>query len=243
MRRVAIFTEGLTEQIFTREFLFRMFDASKIKFECYELLSHELRPSPYNYPNRPNVDTEIFFMIVQVHGDEGVLSAIKERERHLIEKGKYDIILGLRDMYSDAYHRMAKGVIKNSVTKRLIDSHAMQIEKMTYSDKIKICYAIMEIEAWFIGMYNLFHKIDPVLTVNYINEKLGIDLKAIDPQLSFYKPSEYFKSILSLNGKKYNKTRSDVEAICAHMDLADIDDAIRDGRCSSFAEFCREIVV
>ena len=99
MRRVAIFTEGQTELIFVREFLFRLVDPSKLSLECYELLAHNLSyvPFPYSSPS-----PEVHFLIIDAHGDKGVLSAIREREKKLIDSG-FAKIIGLRDMYCRAY--------------------------------------------------------------------------------------------------------------------------------------------
>lgn len=241
MKRIAIFTEGGAERIFVRECLLRLFDPVKISFECYELLAHNLHAAPYVYPNAPNPQTEIFFMIVDCHGDEGVLSTIKEREHNLIGKG-YDAILGLRDMYGGTYHKLAHGSIKDSVSKRLMQTHAAEIQRMSHCDRIKLYYAIMELEAWFLGMYDLFQKIDPILTTEYIKQKLGIDLKSIDPQLSFYRPSEELNSVLALCGRQYKKKEGDIEGLCAKIALKDLDDVITNNRCKSFREFRDAIV-
>jgi hypothetical protein len=241
VKRIAIFTEGKAERIFVRECLFRLFDPAKISFECYELLAHNLHAAPYVYPDVPNPHAELFFMIVDCHGDEGVLSTIKEREHNLIGRG-YDAILGLRDMYCDAYHKLAHGSIKDRVSKRLIQIHVAEIQRMNHYDKIKLYYAIMELEAWFLGMYDLFQKIDPILTTDYIEQKLGIDLKSIDPQLSFYRPSEELNSVLALCGRQYQKKESEIEGLCAKIELKDLDDVIISNRCRSFREFRDAIV-
>jgi len=242
LRRVALFTEGHTEQILVRECLLRIMDPSKLSFECYTLLAHTLKSAPYRFPpSSLNNNAEVFFMIIDAHGDEGVISAIKDRERDLIENGHYDVILGLRDMYCDAYHRLAQGTIKDSVSAQLIQSHQAIINTMTYRDRIKLHYTIMEGEAWILAMYNLFKKIDPTVTTEYIKMKLGIDLKTTDPQVTFYRPSEQLQSVLSLCGRQYKKKFSDVQAICAQIDRKDIRDAVRNGRCRSFDIFRREI--
>lgn len=237
-----MFTEGQTERILVRESLFRLFDPAKLSFECFELVAHDIQRVPYRYPNRTNPHTEVFFMLVDVHGDESVLSAIRERECNLIDKGDYDAIIGLRDMYSDAYDKLAHGVINHSVSRRLVQAHDAIIRDMTHPERIKLCYAIMEIEAWILGMYDLFQKIDPMLTADYINQRLSIDLKTIDPQVTFYKPSAQLNSILSLCGREYSKKLGEVEAICSRIEISDLDDIVRNNRCKSFGEFRLTIV-
>jgi hypothetical protein len=239
LKRIAIFAEGQTELIFIREFLFRIFDPSKLSLECFVLLAHKESPVPYKYSSP---SAEIHFMIIDAHGDRGVLSSIAEREINLIEKREYDRIIGLRDMYSEDYIKLSPDVITEVISNQIIEKHNLTIENMTYSDKIKIYFAIMEIEAWFLGMYNLFYKINSMLTLEYIKESLNIDLQVIDPQREFYKPSELVHSILELCERAYNKKEDEIESICSQMTTEDFDNARENSRCKCFADFYKEIV-
>lgn len=239
MRKVAIFTEGQTELIFVREFLFRLVDLSKLSLECWELLAHRrLFPVHYKY-SCPNPD--IHFMIVNVGGDERVLSSIKDQERSLIEKSGYERIIGIRDMYSEAYRKLSPGMINENISNQFIQSHNSTIQKMTHHTRIKLYFAIMEIEAWFLAMYNIFQRIDSILTVGYIEEKLGFDLKTSDPQKEFYKPSNQVRYVLLLSGRQYDKKESDTENITSKMELADFDTATENNRCQCFDAFYQEV--
>jgi hypothetical protein len=238
LKRIAIFTEGQTELIFIRNFLLKVLDLSKISFECHELLAHKISPVSYQYPN-PYADTH--FLILDVHGDERVMSSIKEKEKDLIENKGYERIIGLRDMHSALYAKRAHGVINDRISNMIIQSHEYTVRAMTYSDRIKLYFAIMEIEAWFLGMCNLFRKIDPILTVEYIKQKLGIDLVACDPQKDFYKPSDQINSIFQLCGRGYKKKQDEIESICSKIDSSDFDAAKENGRCKCFNDFYKAI--
>lgn len=239
MKKVAIFTEGQTELIFVRELLLRLIDPSKMRLECMELLAYRLTPVPYLHfcPN-----PELYFLIINVHGDEAVLSSIRDREKRLVEEGRYEKILGLRDMYSDAYKRLSPSAINDNVSKQLIQSHNSTIQNMTYSNRIKLHFAIMEIEAWFLAMYNIFQKIDSRLTIDNIQEKLGIDLKNIDPQTEFFRPCNQVNDIFVLCERQYSKKRGDCELICTRMELVDFDNARENGRCKNFDAFYQEVI-
>lgn len=239
MKRIAIFAEGQTELIFTRNLLLKVLDPSKISFECFELISHKPYTVPYQYSNP---SSEIHFLILNVRGDEGVLSSIKEREKNLVERNGYDRIIGLRDMYCDEYMKRSPGVINLQISNLIVKKHNQTVRDMTYSDRIKLFFAIMEIEAWFLGMYDLFRKIDSVLTVEYIKQKLGIDLKTTDPQKQFYRPSDQVNSILQLCGREYKKKQGEIECICSNIDSSDLDAARENNRCSCFNDFCKEII-
>lgn len=238
MKRIAIFTEGQTELIFIRNFLLKVLDPSKLSFECYELMSHQPSTVPYQYPNP---SAEIHFLILNVRGDEAVLSSIKEREKNLIERSGYDRIIGLRDMYCYEYVKRSPGVINNEISNLIIQRHNQTVRDMEYSDRIKLFFAVMEIEAWFLGMYNLFKKIDSILTVEYIKRELDIDLITTDPQKQFYRPSDQVNSIFQLCGREYKKKQREIESICSNMDSSDLNTAKENNRCSCLDDFCQEI--
>jgi len=238
LKKIAIFTEGQTELIFVRNFLLKVMDPSKLSFECYDLLGQKSSSVPYQYPNP---SAEIHFLILNVNSDERVLSSIKDREKNLIEKSGYEKIIGLRDMYSGEYIKRSPGVINKQISNMIIQRNNQTIRGMTYFDRIKLYFAIMEIEAWFLGMYNLFQKIDSLLTVEYIKYNLGIDLKNVDPQKEFYKPSDQVSSIFQLCGRKYKKKPHEIECICSNIDSFSLNAATENNRCMCFADFYREI--
>lgn len=99
MRKIAIFAEGQSELIFIRRLLPVIIGWENVSFKCFDLYSRQMIQTAYNYPND---NAEILFLIINVGNDETVLSAIKDRENDLINKG-YEKIIALRDMYSENY--------------------------------------------------------------------------------------------------------------------------------------------
>ncbi|MFH0846987.1 MAG: hypothetical protein V1894_02870 [Chloroflexota bacterium] len=237
MKKIAIFTEGQTELIFVRTLLKMLKAYSKLSFECFKLNAGSLAKKPYSF-SCP--DPQLHFMIIDVHNDETVLTAIRDREKGLIEKGFYEIV-GLRDLYSEAYEKRSRGVISEPVSNELIKSHKTVIKQMNYPNKIKLYYSIMEIEAWFLAMYNLFQKINSKLTVAFINQHLKVDLQSIDPQKFFFRPSKEIVRIYSLCGFDYDKSEHCIESLCSKIDRSDFLSATTNGRCSSLSSFYRQI--
>ncbi|HEG44016.1 MAG TPA: hypothetical protein ENH94_08210 [Phycisphaerales bacterium] len=178
---------------------------------------------------------------MNVANDEKVLSAVKDREKDLVQNG-YEKIIALRDMYSEAYLNRAGRMINNIITEEFINGAHETIQKMGNSDKIKMCFAIMEFEAWFLGMYNLFERLDPALTIAYIEEKLGFNLSVIDPQIEFFRPSDKVTDILRLGGRQYQKSEHDIESICSKIDIKDFSNAFEKGICMSFKDFYDEVL-
>ena len=237
MIKIALFTEGQTEQIFVRSLLFQVIDNSKLSLDCIKLHGGgEISvPFPYICP-----DPKVHFLIIDVGNDNRVLSAIGEREERLFEAG-YEKVIGLRDMYSEAYDKRSPGNIDDRLTENFIENAQIIIDDMSKPESIVLIFAIMEIEAWFLAMYNLFSKIDETLSVEFIEKQIRINLKKIDPQKDFYKPSSELKKILRLIGKEYRKSKDDSEMLCSKMELSDFATAVENNRSKAFKVFYEEM--
>lgn len=238
MRRIAIFAEGQSELIFVRCFLPLILGWDKISFECLKLVADKMNPAPFLYLNKY---AKVHFFIVNVGNDEKVLSAVKDREERLIQKG-YKKVIALRDMYSEAYCKRAGTIIDDAITVEFIKRAQETIKNMSEPNKIKMCFAIMEFEAWLLGMYNIFEKVDSALTVAYIEKNLDFKLSVIDPQVKFFKPADTVSKILKLVDWEYQKSEDDIESICSKMEKADFSKAFENGRCSSFKDFFDEVL-
>ncbi len=233
MIKIALFTEGQTELILARNLLFRVIDNSKLSFECIKLHGGREIPTRFSYA-APN--PQVHFLVINAECDNKVLSAIREREEGLFQVG-YEKIIGLRDMYSEIYDQKSPRTINESVSNEFIENTKKIIDYMSKPDRIIFIFAIMEIEAWFLAMYNLFKKIDAILSVEYIEEKIGINFKNIDPQKEFYKPSNEVNKIFQLIGRNYRKSESDTEMLCSQLELSDLNNATENNRCEAFRIF------
>lgn len=238
-QKIAIFLEGQGELIFTRNLLYHLNDPAKFSFECFKLHACSQQEVPYEYKNP---SAEVHFKIINVGNDERVLDAIAENENKLLKQGFHKII-GLRDMYSKAYRKKSKNVIDNEVTRQFIEAVTLVIAGMNNPDKINFHFSIMELEAWWLSMYNLFAKINDQLTVNFIENNLGYNLANIEPEKKFFHPSLEIDKIFQLVESNYKKHFSDVESITSNIDSQDISDATKNNRCSCFRKFCDDLTV
>jgi hypothetical protein len=193
---------------------------------------------PYGYSSP---EPEIHFLLINVQNDKGVVSAIRDREKGLMESG-FDQIIGLRDMYSEAYDKRSPGVINDSVSRQFINAAQSTIQGMQYGARIRLHFSIMEIEAWFLSMYNIFGRYNSKLSVEKIKRNLGFDLRTIDSEKEFFHPANQVKAIYALIGLKYDKKKGDIERIARKMDCQDFLDALGGGRCGCFDLFCQHLV-
>jgi hypothetical protein len=238
MRQVAIFTEGQTELIFICYLVGIEFGWDKISIRCISLGGNKSSLAGLNL-NNPHAD--VLLQIIDVGNDELVLSEIKEREKHLLESG-FHKILGLRDMYSKKYRKRVGKEISTDVIKQFVENAKRTIQQMSSPNKIFFHFAIMEVEAWFLAMWAVFERIDAILTVQYIEEKLKFRIDQIDPQVQFVNPAREVERILGLIDRKYDKTRGDVELICKKIEHSDVQAILESERCQSFKEFYNDII-
>jgi hypothetical protein len=233
MRRFAIFVEGQTELITVRELLRRKFDYF-VSIECRTLFKNgELRKAPYDF-DKPNAP--FHFQIINVGNDNAVLSRILRREKLMWSAG-FERIIGLRDMYSRAY-RDFSSQIDHKITQKFIDGANETIKSNSQCpEKIIMCFAIMEIEAWFLGMYQIFERLDTRLTVEYIKAQTGIDLDNVNPETEFFHPANQMEAIYKIAGLNYDKKKGDIEAIAKNITPEYLTDLINSGKCRSFHQF------
>jgi hypothetical protein len=235
MKRVVVFTEGQTELLFIRELLIRTINNNDLSFECLELKANRQIPFPYKL-NPPTA--KIHFLLINVGNDESVISEIKSRGGGYTNKGTE--IIGLRDMYSGIYRKHSKQIDPH-VIDMMRQSHGNIIEQMINKDLIHFYFAIMEVEAWFLAMYNIFERMDPLLTPQYIRLQLNMDLEHNDPENTYFHPASNLSQILQLAGGSYDKHLGEVLGILSHVIPTVIENLIEIGFCNSFVQFYKEI--
>ncbi len=234
----AIFVEGQTELVFVREFLLKWFEYSDIAIECYTLFSdkaHSMHPTEYAFPND---QANHYFQIVNVGGDGNVLTRMLSREQMLRNAG-FDLVVGLRDMFSEDYRKLSKSQgIVSEISQRFIGEANKQIQKRAQMpDRTQLKWAIMETEAWMLGLHACFERLDERLSVGHIAGELGFDLSQCDPENRFFHPARELKQIYELAGLQYDKTKGDINSIMGHLQRSDFKELKSGDTCASFSSF------
>ncbi len=240
MIKVAVFVEGQTELVFVREYLLKMFDYQDVWIECYTLFTdNSFNTTEYAYPNSI---AGYYFQIINVGNDNAVLARILKREQFLWNSG-FCKIFGLRDMYSRAYRdEVQDGAISEEVNIKFLKGTRQTIsERANRPDSIHFCFAIMEIEAWILGIDNLYNALDDSL-LSTITAKLGCDIKSIDPEKEFFHPSAVLTEIFRLKGMGYNKNKGDINAILGGFNKSDFLSLYANGKCASFRKLHDELL-
>lgn len=230
MKNVVVFTEGKGELIFLRRILFELAGYEQLSFDCLDLISDGFRHAPYRYfPAHPG----IYYLLVNVGTDERVLSEMLNRQQQYVSKG-YEMV-GLRDMYSQAYVKRSPE-LNLAANKFFLQKAEGEIAATGHQGEIELFFAVMELEAWLLGMYRNLERLDQSLTADNIRNHLGFDLRMIDPETSFFHPAVDFAHVLALAGIAYDKHVSDMENIVSRITLEDIEEVIGSHRCNSFEQ-------
>jgi hypothetical protein len=94
-------------------------------------------------------------------------------------------IIGLRDMYSREYREIVQNHAIDSATNQKFIAGAREQIK---SANIYFSFAIMEVEAWLLGLRKAFEKMDQKLTSAFIEENLKYNLDVLNPEEAFFHP-------------------------------------------------------
>lgn len=236
MKKIAIFTEGQSELIFTRNLLFKIFNYQYLSIDCFKLHSS----SENRVFSQSNPNAAYHFQIVDVGNDSKVISYIREQFNYLVSRN-FEMVIGLKDLYSKAYRKRSK-VVDEETNRLFINKQTEVLRSIpNHSNRIRLFFQIMEFEAWLLSMPNLLEKVDDELTVEFIDENLGFNLNDIVPQNEFLHPANQFKEIMSLAGISYKKTKAQLESIVSKIDDEDINDALENGKCPAFSSYYSEL--
>lgn len=208
MKKLAVFVEGQTEQIFMRKLLWEIAGANNISIRLSKISGGNKIPvfetitAEYNHS-----DAKYRILIYDCSGDSKVVSSILERVDSLKRQG-YTKILGIRDYYP---------------AKTPLPILQKRLKNLVASAKlpIAIILTVMEIEAWFLAETSHFEKINSRLTLNRIKSALGIDLTTIDVT-TIKEPAKTLKEIYLLEGTTYDKSKRKVERTINSLDFEEL---------------------
>lgn len=194
---------------------------------CYKLHAGNEYEAPYQHGT---VDSENYFQIFNVGNDSSVLSVMLDRADRLHNAG-YSLVVGLRDMFSKVYHQKTfqknnERIIDPELNERFIQSAKEEIEASSKPLELQMHYAIMEVEAWLLGMPKFMEHLQDIN----------------DPETDIYHPAEKLKELMEAMGSGYDKHSKDIESIIGNLDKKDYLALYESGRCQSFRKFVDALV-
>jgi hypothetical protein len=211
MKKVAVFVEGQTEQVFTDELVRHIFGHAKVDIEQLQFSGKEgfrrirtIRSAP------ATPSTQYLFRIYDCRGggeNSTVKSDIKEQFSRLLGES-FSYIIGIRDVYP----LLDLQKLKSMLGFELPNDSALPVE---------IFLAVREIEAWFLAEENHYRLIDESLTISKVNSIAGIDITTVSTE-SIDHPSTVLKQIYKSVGKDYEKKKWGVERTVNDLDYENL---------------------
>jgi hypothetical protein len=200
MKRVAVFVEGQTEQVFADELIRHIFGHAKVDIEHLQFSGREgSRRIRTIRSVGVTSSAQYLFRIYDCRGgseNSTVKSDIKEQFSRLLEES-FSYIVGIRDVYPLPNLQILKSMLNFELPN-------------DPSLPVKIFLAVREIEAWFLAEENHYRLIDRSLTIPYVNSIIGIDITTASTETIDH-PSLVLKQIYQSVGKDYNKKKWEAE--------------------------------
>ena len=208
MRKLAIFVEGLTEQILVRQLLQTVLDQNRIAIQTVKITGgHNVRMS-FTVMRAAHVErqTDYYIMVYDCGGETNVKGYLMAHRNKLVSSG-YTSIMGLRDAYPN-FERDEVPKLLRGLNYRLPQKKAAT----------HIYLAVMETEAWFLGEYKHLKKISPKLTPQFIEKRLGFNPRNGNMEDRDH-PSEDMKAAYQLVGHDYTKKKDRLNAVVRKLDF------------------------
>lgn len=205
MKKLALFVEGQTEQIFVRNLLMELAGRQNIVFHEEQVHGAGLIP----LRSDPIANEQYFALLVDCRGDEQVASTILN-QLPSIAKANYDLVLGLRDLYPQPRANLAS--LKAALEKEF---------GSTTAPKVQVVVAVMEVEAWFAQEYTHFPRINSSLNMPAIKAVTGCD-PSNDNTEDLDHPAKYMNDAYQVAGERYAKSRRHVERTVSAIDYVEM---------------------
>jgi hypothetical protein len=227
MRKLAIFVEGLTEQILVRQLLQAVLERNRIAIQTVKITGgHNVRMS-FTVMRAAHVErqTDYYIMVYDCGGETNVKGYLMAHRNKLVSSG-YSMIMGLRDVYPN---------FQRDEVPKLLRGLNRQLPQKGAATHIYL--AVMETEAWFLGEYRHLKKVSGKLTPHYIEKHLGYNPRTENME-GRECPTVDLKAAYKLVGQDYTKKRYRLNAVVRKLDFNHFTHDLAD-RMSSLGTFVK----
>lgn len=229
MKRIAIFVEGLTEQILVRRMLETVMEKKGIAIQTVKITGgHNIRMSfTVMQAARVSRDTGYYVLIYDCGGETNVKGYLMMQRQSLVDKG-YSCIIGLRDVFPNFTHEEIPKLRKG-----------LNFKMSQKGACTRIFLAVMETEAWFLGEYTHLRKVSQKLTPEFIQKRLGFNPKTGNME-NREQPAYDLKRVYRLAEHDYTKKRSKLNSIVSKLDFNFFTRRLA-GKMESLGDFVRHL--
>jgi hypothetical protein len=200
MKKIAIFVEGQTEQVFTDRLVRHIFGHSNVDVKFLQFSGKEgLRHIHILRLENITSSIKYLFYIYDCHGGgekSTVKSDIVEQFPRLV-KESFSYIIGIRDVHPLSSLDRLKIMMNTNLPNNPVLP-------------VKIILAVREIEAWFLAEETHYPKISDRLSFEIANRIIGIDVSR-DTTEDIKHPSNTLKQVYIEGGTTYDKSKKKVQ--------------------------------
>jgi len=224
-KRLAVFVEGMTEQLFIQKLLIEMAGRHNITIDLVQARgSASARMVILKGHSASN--TRYYALVCDCGADNTVASDIRDHYDRLSKQG-YDLVLGLRDVHPEPDAKIP--AIRSAIAKIM----------PTGAIPVHLVLAIREIEAWFIVEDGHYPAVHPALTAALIKARMGLDTATVAAE-SIAAPAETLHAAYQLQGRAYHKSRRHVQRTVDALDYARLDIELST-RVAALGELCGHV--
>jgi len=208
MKKLAIFVEGLTEQILVRQMLQAVLGRNKIAIQTMKITGGHSVKMSFTVMKAAHVSnlTEYYVLVYDCGGETNVKSYMLARRHKLISSG-YSMVLGLRDVFPN-FERKDMRKLQRGLNYKLPQKRA----------RTHIHLAVMETEAWFLGEFHHLRKVSRKLSPEFVEKHLGFNPRTESMEEREH-PADDLKAIYRLVGHDYTKKRDRLNAVVSKLDF------------------------
>ena len=203
MKKIALFVEGQTEQIFVKKLIEQMVNPSVVTTTTYQLRggTKDTRKLILLETQSATQQSNYYFEIYDCGNDSKVKDDVIE---HLpsMQRKDFSMIIGIRDVYPN-----------NAKIAHLRKYLTFGIPA---GIPTQIVLAVNEVEAWFMAEENHYKKIDTRLTIAKVNAIAGIDVSTDSTEIIDH-PTEKLNRIY-----RYTKSKNKVARIVNALDYVNL---------------------
>jgi hypothetical protein len=203
MKKVALFVEGQTEQIFAQKLIEQLISPLKITTDSFKLTggAKNSRMAKILTTQSVTQQTDYYFAIYDCGNDSKVKDDIIENLQSMKQNG-FSMIIGIRDVYPN--------------NAKIDDLRRYLNYGIPTGIPTHIVLAVNEVEAWFMAEENHYPKIDTRLTIEKVNSIAGIDIRIDSTEIVIH-PTEKLQLIY-----RYSKSKSNILRVVNALDYANL---------------------
>jgi hypothetical protein len=236
MKKVVIFVEGQTEQIFLNKLLLAWYGYQLISINNTKILSKSNESKSYGNYRSPTA--QILFHIINVEGVGSLQKAVIKKYPQLKEDN-FGVVLVLRDLLAEDYLRIKTSTNLNPECE-IINIFNRAISKFISDTNIKFHFAKMEIEAWMFAFIDrvekYFNLSEDAKTKNHVFDIETINLEEIE------NPKNLLKQFSDIAGYGAHTSVSELERFWQTLSKEEITEVMFKSRVPKFNVFWQDLV-